>query len=279
MTITASMIKELRERTGIGMTKCKAALEEAGGDMTLAIENLRKAGAASAVKKEGRETKEGLIGIAQAPNASAIVEINSETDFVAKNDKFRQFLTDVANAAANNQPADLDTFLIQPFGDSGMTVEEARAQMVQTIGENIKISRIKVFPKTADNSVGLYQHLGGRIVVAVELNGTGEEKLASDIAMHAAASAPEYLNREEIPAEIIEKEKEIGRAQVAGKPENIIDKILEGKIRAFCDQICLANQKFVRDESVTIEELIANKAKESGKELSLKAFTRWDIGK
>lgn len=278
MSITASMIKELRERTGIGMTKCKKALENASGDINLAIENLRKEGAASAVKKEGRETKEGLISVAQNDDAVAIVEINSETDFVVKNERFGEFLEKVTAAALSNKPSSLEEFFQQTM--DGQTVEEARAAMVQTIGENIQISRVKVFLKGSDRSLGVYKHLGGKLVVVVELSGAAEEGLAKDIAMHSAAAAPEYVRPEEIPSELVEKEKEIARHQMEGKkPENILEKIIEGKLNSYYQRVCLLKQSFIRDENLTISQLLAKRSKESGKELSVEGFTRWGVGR
>lgn len=278
MAVTASMIKELRDRTGIGMTKCKAALEEAGGDMDLAIENLRKSGAASAVKKEGREAKEGLISISETDGAIALVEVNAETDFVVNNDRFKAFIAEVAEEAAATKPASAEAFLQQTSSKSGSTIEEMRAALVQAIGENIQIRRVRVFEKQAGKSIGVYQHLGGKIAVVVELTGDGEEELASDIAMHSAATAPEFVRPEEIPAEVIEKEREIARSQMEGKPDNIIDKIIDGKLNAYYNDVCLLHQKFVKDEGLTIAKLVENKGKEAGKELAVAGFIRWAVG-
>ncbi|SCA64290.1 Elongation factor Ts [Chlamydiales bacterium SCGC AG-110-P3] len=279
MAITASMIKELRDRTGIGMTKCKTALEEASGDVNLAIENLRKSGAASAVKKEGREAKEGLIAIAKTDSAVALVEVNAETDFVINNDRFKSFLADVAEEAAKSKPTSTEAFLQQTSSKNGSTIEELRAELVQAIGENIQIRRVKIFEKQSGKSIGIYQHLGGKIAVVVEIEGQDEEALASDIAMHSAAAAPEFIRPEEIPAEVIEKEREIARSQMEGKkPDNIIGKIVEGKLKAYYNDVCLLQQKFVKDEGLTIAQLLETKGKEAGKELSVAGFTRWAVG-
>jgi len=278
--ITASLIKELRERTGVGMGKCKEALEEAKGDMDLAISNLRKAGMASAVKKEGRTTNEGLIGTAATPSAVAIAEVNAETDFVVQNDRFKEFVANIANEVAATQPASLEAFLAQKYSkDHGLTVDQYRATIVQTIGENIQIRRLTVLPKAADKSLGVYSHLGGKIITFVEITGSnGEETLAKDIAMHVAAAAPEYLNSEAVPSNILAQEKDILKEQMKGKPENMIEKILEGKIKAFYDANCLVNQKYIRDDSQTITDLVNKRAKETGKPLKITAFLRWSVG-
>jgi elongation factor Ts len=279
-TVTPAMIKELRERTGIGMGKCKEALEEANGDMELAIANLRKSGMASAVKKEGRETKEGMIGTATNGNVIAIVEVNAETDFVVKNERFKQFLESIAQEVAHSNPPSLDAFLQQPYSkEPGLTIDQYRATIVQTIGENIQIRRILTLKKAPDRSVGIYSHLGGKILTAVEMTGSGdEEALAKDIAMHTAAAAPDYLSPEKVPAEIITQEQEIARGQIQGKPANIVDKIIEGKLNAYYDANCLVRQKFIKDDSLTIADLVSKRAKETGKPLTLTHFIRWTVG-
>lgn len=278
--VTAEMVKMLRERTGVGMGKCKEALDQAGGDMELAIANLRKAGIASAVKKEGRETKEGLIAAFETEKAVAIVEVNSETDFVAKNDKFQGFLKELAEEAARTMPISVEAFLQQPYSkDSSLTIDQHRAVVVQSIGENLKVQRLAVAKKGPDRSLGIYSHMGGKIVVFVELEGAaGEEALARDIAMHIAAEAPQYLEPSEIPQEIRSSEEDIAKGQVKGKPENVMAKIIEGKLNAFYDQVCLTRQKFVKDPSTTIHALLEKRSKEINKPLKIKRFIRWQIG-
>ncbi|MBA3722439.1 MAG: elongation factor Ts [Parachlamydiaceae bacterium] len=280
VSVTPTMIKELRERTGVGMGKCKEALEEAKGDMELAIANLRKAGMATAVKKEGREAKEGMIATAQSGNTVAIVEINSETDFVAKNDRFKEFLNNIAMEAAKTNPPSLDAFLQQKYSkEPSLTVDQYRATMVQSIGENIQIRRLKTLHKNATHSVGVYSHLGGKIVTAVEIGGSGdEETLARDIAMHTAAASPEFLSPEKVPQDIIAREKDIVKGQIQGKPANIVDKIVEGKINAYYDANCLIRQKFIRDDSITISDLVTKRGKEINKPLVVIDFLRWGVG-
>lgn len=278
--VTAGMIKELRERTGIGMGKCKEALEEAKGDMELAISNLRKAGMASAVKKEGRATNEGMIGTAEKNSTIAIVEVNAETDFVVKNDRFKHFLESIAKEVAATNPSSLEAFLQQKYSqDPAMTIDQYRATVVQTIGENIQIRRVATFAKAPNKSLGVYSHLGGKIITLVELSGSPkEEGLAKDIAMHVAAASPEYLSPETVPATIIEQEKEIAKSQIKGKPENIVDKIVDGKIKAFYDANCLVCQKYIRDDSLSIADLVNKRAKESGSPLKVTHFERWTVG-
>lgn len=278
--ITAELIKELRERTGVGMGKCKEALEEAGGDIEMAIDNLRKAGMASAVKKEGRETNEGLIGFAENANAASFAEVNAETDFVTQNERFKAFLEDVCKDALASKPKDLEQFLQQKYSkDPSITIDQYRALIVQSLGENIKVSRVLVLEKSKDTSVGIYSHMGGKIVTAVVIEGSsGLENLAKDIGMHIAAESPDFLKPEEVPADIRAREEEIAKSQVVGKPANIIDKIVEGKINAFYDQVCLLRQKYVKDPSISITQLLEKEGKKIGKNLTIRSYIRWQIG-
>lgn len=278
--ITAEMVKELRHRTGIGIGKCKQALCEAGGDIEKAIENLRKSGMASAAKKAGRETHEGIVAAAESDERIALVEINAETDFVVANQAFQAFAMDMANEVIQTMPASLDDFLKQKFSkDSSLTIDETRANIVQSLGENIQLSRLVFFNKEPNSSFGLYSHMRGQIVVLVEIDGSSDETgLARDIAMHIAAASPEYISSDEIPEETKSAEREIARAQIKNKPENIIDKIIEGKLRAFYDQTCLLQQKFVKDPDLSIAQLVKKQAKETGKPLVVKRFIRWQVG-
>jgi elongation factor Ts len=278
--VTAKMIKELRDRTGVGMSKCKAALSEASGDMELAINNLRKAGMASAVKKEGRETKEGQIGTLENDTAVAVAEVNAETDFVVQNEKFGQFVHEICEQVLENSPASLEELLEEKYlKDPSLTIEQCRNLMVQSFGENVVIRRVEKIAKEADQSIGIYNHMNGKVVTLVILEGaSGQEEFARHIGMHVAAEDPEYLNPEDVPAEIKAREEEIGREQVKGKPENIVDKIVEGKYRAFCDQVCLNNQKYVKDNTLSVAQVVENQGKEIGKPLKIKRFLRWQVG-
>jgi elongation factor Ts len=279
-TVTPQKIKELRERTGIGMGKCKEALTEANGDIETAIANLRKAGMASAVKKECRETNEGMIATAENDQFLALVEVNAETDFVVKNERFQVFAKELAQMVCEKQPDSLEAFMAFPSSsDPQLTVDQHRSTIVQSLGENIQVKRFEVFPKKANTSMFAYSHSGGKLVTFVEITGSADETaLAKEIAMHIAAEAPEYISSDEVPERVIEHEKEIARAQMKGKPENMIEKILEGKLKAYFEQACLLYQKFIKDNSVTIEQLVSNRSKECGKTLKVTQFLRWNIG-
>jgi elongation factor Ts len=278
--VTAQLIKELRERTGVGMAKCKEALDAAQGDIDLAIENLRKAGIASAVKKEGRETKEGVIKTGENQERLALVEVNAETDFVVKNEKFQTFAQNLAEEICTTAPVTLADLMNQKYSqDPELTIDDYRATLIQSLGENIQIKRMEIFAKKSNASLAYYSHSGGKLVTLVEIEGSASETgLAKDIAMHVAAEAPEYLTQEEIPERVVEHEKEIARAQIKGKPANIVEKILEGKLQAYFDQVCLVNQRFIKDTEITIDDLITKRGKEVGKRLKLSYFLRWRVG-
>lgn len=278
--ITPTMIKELRERTGVGMGKCKEALEEAKGDMELAISNLRKAGIASAVKKEGRTTNEGVIAIADNGKTIALVEVNAETDFVVKNERFQEFAKNIAQEVAATHPSSLEAFRSQKYSkDSSLTIEDYRATIIQTIGENIQFRRLKTYTKAPNKSIGVYSHLGGKLVTVVEISGSNEEEaLAKDIAMHSAAAAPEYLTEKDIPESIIEHEREIAKSQMKGKPEHVINKIVDGKIEAFYNAVCLTRQEYIKDHSLRISDVVNNQAKAKGKQLTITGLLRWNVG-
>jgi elongation factor Ts len=272
MQISAAMVKELRERTGSGMMECKKALQEAGGDIDLAIENMRKAGLAKADKKAGRVAAEGrvIINIADNGKSAAIVEVNCETDFVSGGDEFVTFAQGVAAAALADRPAAVDA-LVGSKLDSGMTIEERRQEMVAKIGENIQVRRFEVVDSSGGD-FGSYLH-GTRIAVLVELEG-GNGDLAKDIAMHIAASRPVCVTEAEVPAELLEKEKEILRAQAldSGKPADIVEKMLVGRVRKFLAEITLLGQPFVKDPDKTVEALL----KEAG--ATVKRFIRYEVG-
>jgi elongation factor Ts len=271
--VTPQMVKELRERTGVGMAKCKQALDEVGGDMENAIDFLRKAGAASAVKKEGRETNEGVVGAAEDETGIALVEVNAETDFVIQNAKFKAFVQQLVAQALKEKTSSLETFLQSKC--NGQTVDEIRIELVQSMGENLQIRRVHFMKKQAGASYGLYSHMGGKIVTAVELSGsTTAANVAREVAMHAAAEAPEFLTPEEVPQELKAREEDIAREQVKGRPENMMAKIVEGKMNAFYDQVCLPRQKFIKDPSLTVAKYVEKEAKGA----SLTAFIRWQMG-
>lgn len=269
--VTAAMVKELRERTGLGMMECKKALVEADGDLERAIEDLRKSGQAKAAKKAGRTAAEGTIAIAVSDdNRSAVmVEVNSETDFVARDDNFLAFADKVAKAALAAGEADAAK-IAELKTEDGATVEEARQALVQKIGENIQVRRAAVL--SAEGLVGSYVH-GGRIGVLVALKG-GSAELGKDVAMHVAAVAPMVVRGEDVPADVLEKEKEIIRAQpdMAGKPAEIVEKMLGGRISKFLKEVSLLDQPFVKDPNTTVGQLV----KAAGAEVE--SFVRLVVG-
>ncbi len=279
--VVPEMIKSLRDRTGVSIGKCKEALEQSAGDMELAIEWLRKAGIASAVKKESRDTKEGAIVARASKDAVVLVEANAETDFVVQNERFKEFVDELADGLLKKGDCSLEQLMNSPsLRDPTLTFDQVRALVMQSLGENIRVRRIAYLPKKAGSSIALYSHMGGKILAMVEISGAEglEETLGRDIAMHVAAEAPEYLKPENVPADLIAKEKEIAASQLQGKPANVIDKILEGKIRAFCEGVCLVCQKYVRDPSLSITDLLQQEGKKLGKQLELTSFQRWQIG-
>lgn len=278
--VSADQIRNLRERTGVGMGKCKEALVLAEGDMEKAIDILRKAGMAAGVKKEGRETREGLILTGEDKSVLVIAEANAETDFVAQNDRFKHFLHDVVKQAVETKPASLAEFVEQQYyKDRSLTIDQYRNLVIQSLGENIQLRRLEVLSKHADSSYGIYSHMGGKLVVVVEISGASDQEgIAKEVAMHIAAENPEYLKPEQVPPEVRSREEEIARSQVVGKPANIADKIVEGKIKAFYDQVCLVHQKYVKDNSVTVEQFLEICGKKIGKPLSVRCFWRWKVG-
>ncbi|MFY7843366.1 MAG: translation elongation factor Ts [Rhabdochlamydiaceae bacterium] len=279
--VTAEMVKQLRERTGVGMSKCKEALDQALGDMETAIDILRKAGIASAVKKEGRETKEGMIGCYETRESLVLIEVNAETDFVTQNEKFKEFVSLVAKEAAENKIADLEQLLAHKIASKQDSVDAYRSELIQSLGENIQIKRLSLFVKEPMTSFGLYSHMGGKIVTLVKIQGSDQfDHLAKDIAMHVAAEAPDYVHQQDVPADVIEREKEIAKAQACstGKEGPMLDKIIEGKVKAFCDQVCLISQKYIKDNSLTIQQLLEKEGKSKQQTLTLSSFQRWKVG-
>lgn len=279
-TISAQMVMDLRKRTGVGMSKCKEALQEAGGDIEEAIHILRKKGMASAVKKGDRETNEGVIGFAENDQSAYLVEVNAETDFVVQNDRFKEFLKNICDEALATQPKSVEDFLKQKYSKQPtLTIDEYRAEIVQTLGENIQIKRVLDFKKSGDRSLGIYSHMGGKIVTAVVIAGAGDQaNLAREVAMHVAAEAPDFLKPEDISAEIKAKEEEIVRSQIQNKPPEMMDKIVQGKMKAFYEQSCLINQKYVKEPSMSVADFVASEGKKAGKDLTVVEFVRWQIG-
>jgi len=273
VAITTALIKELRERTGAGMLDCKKALEENGGDIEKAIDWLREKGIAKAAKKSGRIAAEGLVFAAVSADRKkgAILEFNSETDFVAKNDEFKNFGEKLVQLSLEHDLTSEDE--LKAFELEGKKVEDNLTELIAKIGENMNIRRLKLV--STNGFIETYIHLGGKIGVLLNVSGEATPEnveKAKGVAMHVAAMDPKYLNSEQVTADDLEREKEIARHQLQqeGKPENIIEKILDGKMRKFYEENCLVNQKYVRDDSVTIEKFIAPS--------SIISFDRFKVG-
>ena len=256
--ISAAMVKELREKTGAGMMDCKKVLTETDGDLEKAAELLRERGIAKAAKKSGRVAAEGIVEayISEDGQTGAIVEVNSETDFVAKNEEFKTFVMDVAKQVVLNNPATVEELLAQPsIAVEGKTVNEVLVDKIATIGENMTIRRFARF--TSKGLLEKYIHGDGKIAVLVNME-NGNKELAKDICMQIAAARPEFVNREQVPAERLEKEKEILKVQTMneGKPEAIAEKIVMGRINKFYEEICLVDQEFVKDPSQKVSQIL-----------------------
>ena len=271
--VTAALVKELREKTGAGMMDCKKVLTETDGDLEKASELLRERGIAKAAKKSGRVAAEGMVEayISDDEKVGAIVEVNSETDFVAKNEEFRKFVMDVAKQVVKNNPKTVEDLLYEPaIFEDGKTVNEALVGKIATIGENISIRRFARF-ETTDGLIEKYIHGDGKIAVLVDMT-SGSKELAKDVCMQIAAARPEYVSREQVPAERLEKEKEILKAQTMneGKPEAIAEKIVMGRINKFYEEICLVDQEFVKDPSQKVSNIL--------KDAKVVEFARFETG-
>lgn len=290
MSITAAQVKELRDKTGLGMMICKQALIEANGDMSLAIENLRKQGQATAAKRAGKAVKEGKVTILSEPSCGVIFEVNSETDFVARNDDFINFVAQLGEVLLENKPADIEkakSIASPKLGD--MTIENRVTELIGKIGEKITFRRyrkIDADPKT--ERIFSYLHGNGKIGVLVKLSSENTEHLDSkamsalgkDIAMQVAASNPMAVDRTCISSDIISKEKEIyyTQAQSSGKPEKIWDRIIEGKLAKFFQEVTLLEQPFIRTPDISVTERIKETEKEIGSKISVKDFIRFELG-
>ena len=270
--ITASLVKELREKTGAGMMDCKKVLTETDGDLEKAAELLRERGIAKAAKKSGRIAAEGLVEayVSEDGKVGAVVEVNAETDFVAKNEEFKKFVMDVAKQVVENNPKTVEDLLAEPsIAESGKTVNEVLIEKIATIGENMSIRRFARFE--TDGLVEKYIHGDGKIAVLVNMK-NGNKELAKDICMQITAARPEYVSREEVPADRLEKEKERLKQQAMdeGKPEAIAEKIVMGRINKFYEEICLVDQEFVKDPSVKVSQIL--------KDATVVEFARFEKG-
>ena len=287
MAFTAKDVQALREQTGVGMMDCKKALQASDGDMEKAIDFLREKGLAASAKKASRIAAEGIVTAYSENGIGVLVEVNSETDFVAKNQVFQDFVLDIAKTIAAENPADVDALLQVKLAGSDRTVLENLQDKVLQIGENLKIRR---FVRT-EGVVSTYIHAGGSVGVMVEFNADAAladnatfVAMGKDVAMQIAAMSPLYLDEASVPADVIEHEKEINLAQLnedpknANKPEQVKVKIIEGKIKKYFTEVCLVNQAFVKDDELTVAQYVANTAKELGADVTIKGFTRFAKG-
>jgi len=284
--ITATMVKDLRDKTGAGMMDCKAALNENAGDMEAAIDWLRKKGLSKAAKKAGRVAAEGLIGVAVGGDAGALVEVNAETDFVARNDQFKDFVTRTARIALD-EAGDLDRLLKKPI-DGSRSVSDTLTEMVAKIGENMSVRRA-VMLGVSEGVVASYVHNAsspelGKIGVLVALKSKGPKDklnaLGKQIAMHIAAAAPLALTPEHLPAEIVERERAVQAdiARQSGKPENVIEKMMEGRMRKFYEETVLLNQTFVIDGETQIAKVLEKAGKDFGAPVEIEGYVRFQVG-
>jgi len=270
MKITAALVKELRERTGAGMMECKKALVDCSGDIEAAISAMRKSGQAKAAKKAGRIAAEGLIVIQQDGNHAAMVEINSETDFVSKGDDFKEFCDAVAATVLRDCPSNVEALMAAPLISGEKNVEEVRQDLIAKIGENVNVRRLALMDSQKD--MGVYLH-GTRIGVLVKMQG-GDAELAKDIAMHIAASRPLCVSADQVPTEVIDEEKEVyaARAADSGKPANIVEKMVEGRLKKFLGEVTLLGQPFVKDPDQKVEKLLKAKG------ATVAHFERFEVG-
>ena len=272
MAITAALVKELRDRTGAGMMDCKKALVETNADLEAAIDLMRASGAAKAAKKAGRVASEGLVNVTISDDnkQAAILEVNSETDFVTKGSAFIDFVDSLGRLALKNKPESVESFLDQKL-DSGETVDEARENIIAKIGENISVRRVQIIT-TETGVLGAYKH-GDRIAVLTVLT-SQDSALAKDVAMHIAASRPECVSEDQLSEDLLEREKAIfiEQARESGKPENIIEKMIVGRMKKFVNEVTLYGQSFVKDPDVTVGELVKSNNSE------VESFVRYEVG-
>jgi elongation factor Ts len=285
--VTAALVKQLRERTGAGMMDCKKALADTDADLEAAVDWLRKKGLSQAAKKAGRATAEGLVAVATEGTRGAMVEVNSETDFVARNETFQTFVSDVARVALGTDGT-LEALKAADFPTTGRSVEDELTQMIGTIGENMKLGRATML--AVDNGVvGSYVHSQmapglGKLGVLVALESTGDtaklDGLAKQLAMHVAAANPNAVSQEDVDPTIVERERSVleEQARASGKPENIIEKMVEGRLRKFYEEVALLDQVFVVDGENKVRTVVDNLAKELGAEIKVAGFRRFQLG-
>lgn len=274
MAISAKMVKELREKTGAGMMDCKKALQETDGDIDKAIDYLREKGISKAAKKADRIAAEGSTYIAMDGNTAALLEVNCETDFVTKNDQFKQLLAELGKHIVEAKPATVEEALQQKLHGEGDTVETYINSAIAKIGEKISLRRFTLLEKTDNDVFGAYLHMGGRIGVLTLLEGTNDETVAKDIAMHAAAVSPRYVSRDDVAKADVDHEREVLKSQALneGKPEKIVEKMVEGRLGKFFQEICLLEQDFVKDPDQKVGKYVADKG------ATVKTFVRYEVG-
>ncbi|HCZ1367692.1 TPA: elongation factor Ts [Staphylococcus aureus] len=272
-TISAKLVKELREKTGAGMMDCKKALTETDGDIDKAIDYLREKGIAKAAKKADRIAAEGLVHVETKGNDAVIVEINSETDFVARNDGFQELVKEIANQVLDTKAETVEA-LMETTLPNGKSVDERIKEAISTIGEKLSVRRFAIRTKTDNDAFGAYLHMGGRIGVLTVVEGSTDEEAARDVAMHIAAINPKYVSSEQVSEEEINHEREVLKQQALneGKPENIVEKMVEGRLRKYLQEICAVDQDFVKNPDVTVEAFLKTKG---GK---LVDFVRYEVG-
>jgi elongation factor Ts len=276
MAISASMVKELREKTGAGMMDCKKALTETDGDMEKAVEFLREKGLASAAKKAGRIAAEGLTTVEVNGNAAVLLEVNCETDFVAKNEDFQSFISNLSKHILDCRPASVEEVLEQKLNNGNETVQERLSALIAKIGENMNVRRFEIVEKADADAFGAYVHMGGSISVLTVLANSSNEDMAKDIAMHVAAINPRFLSKDEVSEEVIEAERELLTQQALseGKPANIVEKMVTGRLGKFYAEVCLLEQPFVKDPDVTVSKHL----QKEGKDVTVKTFYRYGLG-
>ncbi|HDD7248522.1 TPA: elongation factor Ts [Staphylococcus aureus] len=272
-TISAKLVKELREKTGAGMMDCKKALTETDGDIDKAIDYLREKGIAKAAKKADRIAAEGLVHVETKGNDAVIVEINSETDFVARNEGFQELVKEIANQVLDTKAETVEA-LMETTLPNGKSVDERIKEAISTIGEKLSVRRFAIRTKTDNDAFGAYIHMGGRIGVLTVVEGSTDEEAARDVAMHIAAINPKYVSSEQVSEEEINHEREVLKQQALneGKPENIVEKMVEGRLRKYLQEICAVDQDFVKNPDVTVEAFLKTKG---GK---LVDFVRYEVG-
>jgi elongation factor Ts len=285
--ITAALVKDLRARTGAGMMDCKRALIETGGDIESGIDWLRKKGLAAAAKKGGRLTADGLVGVCVDQGRGALVEVNTETDFVSRNPDFQTFVASVARLALETG-GDLEVLKRSPYPDAGRTVEEQLTHLIATMGENMNLRRVAVL-SAEPGVVGAYVHnalspVAGKIGVIVALQSDAPvqalEPIAKQLAMHIAAASPAFVAREDVDSRLLDRERSVlaEQARASGKAENIIEKMVEGRLRRYYEEVCLLDQTFVIDGESKVSDVIERIAKETGKPLKVVAFQQFVLG-